>query len=326
MKIKSPPSLIIALLLAVISFYSCNQASETKTSRHRPVSSITFNSDTIKFEMVNKNWIMINGAINGIKANLIFDSGAGDNLYLDSSFARSSGLIDKKYYLDSGSVRAKRIKFIERQNNFRKRNIQLTIHRTNHTINNIDVFDIRRITLNNKADAMLGSSFLAKYIFEINYKKGYVVFHKPKFFKKPKNAMDIPIEYKGGFPYMNVSFRITDKVTLVKKTMIDLGCGGNSVDWGAIAVQDNNLLQYFPNKTPIAPDNRTMTRELITGFTVSAKSISLNNKIVIDTPKLKLYTSKSGITGIGNILMGSYILSRLGDVYFDLPGQMLYIK
>lgn len=322
MKFKKQCSLVL-LVSGMIFSFSCTHTGEKKAALNKPKGILK--SDTIKY-FTYKTWIIIPGIVNKVKVRLLFDTGAGGDICLDSALVRTAGWIDKKYYPDSGSARDKRIKAINGMNEFMAKNFNITVGQLNYTSSFPTVFNIRRIT-DNRADGIIGLAFIKNYILEINYEKRFVVFHKPDFFTKPLDAIKIPVEYKGaGFLFTHMNFKINDKLSLDKKVVIDLGYSPRNIGWGTYAVNSNNLLKNIVNKTAYKPvRNKTMTGELLTGYTAAIKAISLDNKIMIDTPKLLLHTSTSGVSSNNIICVGNYIFSRYKRVYFDMNGRMLYI-
>ncbi|RZJ63098.1 MAG: hypothetical protein EOO47_28910 [Flavobacterium sp.] len=169
--------------------------------------------------------------------------------------------------------------------------------------------------------------FLKKYLIEIDYRSNKLILHKAKLYK-----YNVPLDTLRIIPH--------DKQRIVFKTVvafdpgqglppfneeciIDLGAGGNSVYLSTRLVNKHKLLN-MKSLIPLATPTKVYTREIVTGFSTQFRFLKIGN-FNIDTPSIRLITSKKGMSASVSPMLGSYIFKRFGRIFIDFQNDAIYV-
>lgn len=315
-------------LLLVLALFSCGESESKKKELIEPLLSEAAEPDipenAVRFTVLNNHFYVEAVIQDSIPATLILDTGSVNGLDLDSAFVRKSGLIAPEYYEGDQKTFAGRAKYIRGLNSLQDKALLFKLNHLTDTLSLTNAWDLQRVLKHNKADGILGMTFMENFIMEINYEKGYFVFHEPNQFTQPANTEAVPINYEKGGLFMEVEYHVTDDYKVKEETRIDIGYGSDDIGFCSYAARRLNLLERVKDKVPGENWGSSQTREEATGFTGKMKSITMGG-LVIDSPEVRLYTSKRGITAANQILLGNYILSRYKRVIFDFGNNNIYI-
>jgi len=293
-----------------------SQPNKEETIKSNQDTTYTYSGDTLAFKLIGNHIISDVTIMDSLKVKAIFDTGAFQ-MNVDSTFAKEHNLIKGNLTKPGSRERIEYIKSLSKLGS-RKSSIQL-----NGIFDSIpaSIMNLHKI-IGDKAQVLIGQEFMNKYAMEVNYKKGYIVFHKDKIIKSPR-MISIPLQKGVGFYSMNADFNITKSYHIQVKCFFDLGFGPNGIGYGGGAVSKYKLLDSV---------NRISEPKSKIGF-MGKKSIDYTgvihsadiNGVKINTPLVYLMTGESWGNNSTSGFIGNYFFSQFTSVIYDFPNKIIYI-
>lgn len=283
-------------------------------------------NDTIPFTIVG-NHIILDAIIqDSVKARLVYDTGAGLSLYLDSTF-----LINHNWFKSNADANARDHSItysrwlFDEQLKFHRKGLKFSIGKISDTSFKTGVYDLKNI-IRDEVDGIVGKGFMSKYVVEINYSKHYLVLHKPKSFKAPIGSASLPVLFSPSDHILfEATYRLDNGTSFNYTSGFDLGTGGN-----VITFETNRLIKkydlYNQVKNPIHKKDTKGVNGNFKTVVGNIKSIEFAN-ITIDTPLIRIMSNDqlrhNPVREI--ILVGNYIFSRFGTIYIDYAQSKVYL-
>ena len=283
-------------------------------------------NDTIPFTIVG-NHITLDAIIqDSVKAKLVYDTGAGLSLYLDSTF-----LIKHNWFKSNADANARDHSItysrwlFDEQLSFRRKELKFSIGKISDTSFKTGFYDLKNI-IRDEVDGIVGKGFMSKYVVEINYSKHYLVLHKPKSFKAPIGSASLPVFFSPSDHILfEATYRLENGTSFNYTSGFDLGTGGN-----VITFETNRLIKKYDLTNQVQnPVHRKDTKGINGNFKTlvgNIKSIEFAN-ITIDTPLIRIMSNDqlkhNPVREI--ILVGNYIFSRFGTIYIDYAQSKVYL-
>lgn len=288
------------------------------------------NSDTVQFHN-ESNHIVLNSVIEGkVKARLIYDTGAGGNLYFDSTFTAKNNWF--KAEADSTQKVIKKLDFeteVKERNSLRERKLAIKLGNVQDSLDYTSVMNIQKI-IKDRADGIIGNSFMSKYLVEIDYVNENLVLHKLGKFTDHAKYITIPMQYdkKSLFIYVNVDYQLDNGKNFIHSAIVDLGVGGDQ-----IVIASNNIISKFDLKNQMQNVSVDTTGSQLLNYRYnkkylgSIKAIKIGNVALIHRPNVKLFTKEDTKrkNPIGYMLIGNYIFKKFGRIVIDYQNNKIYI-
>lgn len=267
----------ILLALALLSCRESEGKKEEPPSEppYLEVAAPAIPENAVRFSIFESHFYVEAVIQDSIPATLILDTGSGNGLDLDSAFVRKNGLIASEYYNADLKTRAGRVQWIRGLNSLSGRTVPFRLNNILDSLSDTNAWDVQRLLTHSKADGVLGMIFMENFVMEINYEKGYFVFHKPDGFKPPTNTEAVPIDYDNGGLFMEVEYHVSDDYILKEKTRIDIGYGPQDIGFCSYAARRLNLLEHVKEKIPAASWVGSQSGEVASSFTGRIKSLSM---------------------------------------------------
>jgi hypothetical protein len=297
--------LLLSTFLAVLS---CNHVG-TAPYALKESTQLKVATDTLTYQNFNgNNWVIIECMVNGKNARLVIDNGTKDGLYLDKQFALVNQLISK----DSAVADIINLKDVE-----------VLIGAARERVSQCTVFDLRPTT-GNTVDGLLGISFLENYFLEVNYKKNYLIFHRPDSFKVPEkwSALKLNRAARGTGRFASMEVYLPNGKKIVEAAQLDLGLGSSPLFFPGSIVRKYHLNSLIKG-VELKDLGKFVTGEEVQGYVYVLDSLRLNN-VLFKSVSSEFTVSKQGMSSDVRILFGNGLLKTLGTVLFDFKSDVLY--
>lgn len=286
--------------------------------------------DTLYFSF-NNNHIILNSIIEGrIKARLIYDTGAGGNLYFDSAFTvKSNWFKPSSEHVQDTLKKMSWGEYANQKYLFSKRKLLFQLGGIRDTLPYTVITNLFKV-IKGKADGIIGNNFMSKYVVEINYEKNYIVLHDPPKFRPTSEYSIIPIVFgtKTKLATLELTFYLANGKQFTRTCLFDSGVGKNE-----IALANNKIIEQFDlfnqlqNGVTEIKDFTTMHTNYRETSVGQLKSVRIGNNLFIDTPKVRLLFDKSLGQEYANLntLVGNYIFKKFGRIVIDYQNDKIYI-
>ncbi|MES2416771.1 MAG: hypothetical protein V4541_01220 [Bacteroidota bacterium] len=316
------------MLVLILFFFACRR----KAAKTKELLPVQVQNDTLHYQTYgNGNHIVLNSIIqDSIKTRLIYDTGAGANLVLDSAFT-----VKQNWFKPIGAALQDTLKdmgfgpYADQRNLLSARKIDMQLGKIRDSLPHTEVANLRKI-IKNEADGIIGNDFMSRYVVEINYINKFLVLHRPEDFRDGGKYDTIPVKYGGKYGKyisMDVTYYLTNGKHFSQTVLLDLGVGKNY-----LIIANNYLINKFDLQNQI--QHPEIREKLVTIFrtgsrtiTGNIKSVTIGKSITIDTPKIGLLVNddpKKRNTN-GYMLVGNYIFKRFGKIFIDYQQNKIYV-
>ncbi len=279
-------------------------------------------SVTIPFKYEN-GFIIIEAKLNEKKSlKLIFDTGAQYLLLFNKTEMDELGLKYNRRYPLVGSDMSEPI--FAHLSLGAKLNIGRKIidQHNNVLVLEKDYFQLNEF-IGLKVDGIIGAGIFKNLVFEVNYRKKRIRFHRPSHFKPPrKKYQTLALEVKRGKPYLQTKVTMPNDTVIATKLLLDTGAAlslllHTNADEklkrpkkfikGKLALGLGGFLRGYQAKVSKIEFSSFQFDDLVTNFQ--------DYNTALDTSFLN---NRHGI-------IGNDLLSRFTAI-FDYPNQKLYLK
>jgi len=265
-----------------------------------------------------RNHIYLNGIINNIRGNFIFDTGA-DYLYLDSAFYRKGNFsFDSVAYgiLPGAGNTPQKTKVILNP-------VSVSFHDNRYDSRITPIISLKTI-LGDYADGIIGSEYFMKGALEISYSEKYIRIRNEINSEIRDNYKAVPFLKTDGRIFVPLTLEINSSFSLTGKFILDLGSAGSITLTSPAAIKHSlnskitKKIRLYRKYGGIGGDSEecvfTANSATIGGYTLRhfEASYSLDKYGALASDK---YTG----------LIGNDILDRF-DLVIDFRNNCLYIK
>lgn len=261
--------------------------------------------------------ILVEAKINGkYTANLILDSGA-DELLLDEEYFRKAGIVasrTQRAQLPGAGGEAKAITVVLDR-------MEVKFDTITFIPRYVPLMDLHSI-VGEKADGVIGISFLRDYLTEIDFDNEKLRLYKNR--EIVNQFEKIELELANNRYYFPVTIQVDDKLQIEGKFQLDLGNGGTLVMNSPLA-EEHGLLQRVEKKIKYYNSSGGAGGR-VEGYKFRAKAVKVG-KFEIPSPSVDWATDTAGALAREdyNGLFGNQILERF-RVLVDFSNKALYLK
>jgi len=270
------------------------------------------------FPIIYRGHIYIEGGIDSLKGNFVFDTGA-DNLYFDSLFYVRSSFkpekIVKAKLPGAGNTPQDVIVILD--------SLFFQFHDETYLTSIIPVLKLKPI-LGDFADGIIGSEYFMDKVLQINYEDSYARVFKSISTVDTANYSRIQLEYIDKRFFMPLELDINDSVKIEGRFLLDFGAGG-SISLTSSAALKFNLSDVIENKVKYFSKYGGVGGES-SSYAFKAKSLSVLD-YQLDSVAMDYSIDTAGALSSKKHfgLLGNEILDRF-DILLDFKANTLFIK
>jgi hypothetical protein len=311
---------LLALLISIAAVAGCQDNQECAPTRmEMPVSGYEFSKDltsaTVPFKLIN-NAIVVQLELNGKTLNLLLDTG----MPIEGAILYGSSKIDSANLSFSAKIPVGGMGGNAVQSDISMgATIMLPdLKLTNQMIIVMPNDPVLRLRFEN-IDGIIGFSFFANFVVEIDYEKQQIILTKPEAFDPVGKGQKIPIEIRDNRIFVKSQIELEDKTSIPAELVVDIG---NS---SALILNTKYRKELVPPKTFIPIYARGLNKKFdlkagrvssftIGDFTFTNVLSSFNDYAEIESPPWEKE---------GNL--GNEIFKRF-KVTFDILGKQIYLE
>jgi predicted aspartyl protease len=306
---------IFVLILSVVAFtIGC----DTKP-KQKPVADEEFVLPDGAIPILYDGLIYLEGMVEGVKGNFIFDTGA-HNLYLDSTWYADNSF-DKKR-LGKGSlppgagIHRQEVRLI-------LDTLEFIIQNHAYKTNIVPIFQLKSIC-GDLSDGIVGKECFRSHVMEINYTREYMKLHESIDSVNLADYQRIPLKRDDNRLYVPLSVEINDSLTIDGNFLLDTGAGVG-VSLTSVTAKKyrlNNILtrktEYFTTQGGVGGESKS--------FSFRAKRIKIGG-FQFDSVAMSYSVNRTGAMSSDKYagLLGNKILERF-DLIIDFINDDLYLK
>ncbi|MFO7844875.1 MAG: PDZ domain-containing protein [Bacteroidales bacterium] len=270
------------------------------------------------FPINYRGHIYIEGGIDGLKGNFVFDTGA-DNLYFDSLFYVRSSFkpekIVKAKLPGAGNTPQDVIVILD--------SLLFQFHDETYLTSIIPVLKLKPI-LGDFADGIIGSEYFMDKVLQINYEDSYARVFKSISTVDTANYSRIQLEFTDKRFFIPLELDINDTVKIEGRFLLDFGAGG-SISLTSSAASAFNLSDVIENKVKYFSKYGGIGGES-SSYAFRAKSLSvLDYQLDSATMDYSIDTAGALSSKKHFGLLGNEILDRF-DILLNFKTNTLFIK
>ncbi|MDR2472424.1 MAG: aspartyl protease family protein [Tannerella sp.] len=262
--------------------------------------------------------IYLEGMVEGVKGNFIFDTGA-HNLYLDSTWYADNSFDNNSFAkgsLPGTGIRRQEVRLIFDTLEFI---IQNHVYKTNI----VPIFQLKSIC-GDISDGIVGKECFRSHVMEINYTREYMKLHESIDSVNLADYQRIPLTRDDNRLYVPLSVEINDSLTIDGNFLLDTGAGIGVSLTSVMAKKYrlNNILtrktEYFTVQGGVGGESKS--------FSFRAKRIKIGG-FQFDDVTMGYSINRTGAMSSDKYagLLGNKILERF-DIIIDLINDDLYLK
>ena len=199
--------LSIVLLIGILSLISCKQKKENDIPKGA-------------FSIIYAGHLYINGEIDSIKGNFVFDTGAF-NLYFDSTFYANNGFDYAKTSIacvPGAGIRTQKVISIEDT-------VEFYFNKFHYKTTIVPILQLKPI-LGDFIDGILGMDYFNNRILEINYEKEYMKIFSNIDSVNLQGWSKIKLTKRDNKFYLPLEVVINDTISISGEYLLDFGSGG----------------------------------------------------------------------------------------------------
>lgn len=292
-------------LIAVLFFSNQNREKEYKIPKGA-------------FPIKYHGHLYIEGEINGIKGNYVFDTGAS-NLYIDSThYANNNFKHDNTFvaYLPGAGNSRQKVNVI-------KDPVEIIFGHNLYKTTTVPIFQLKPI-LGDIADGIIGINYFKNKILEINYEKEYMQIHSSIDSLDLRKWTKIKLTLKNNQLYLPAETVINDSIKISGNYILDLGSGGSVCLTSSIA-KKYNLNHNIKNKAAFFTKYGGVGGES-SNYDFFAQQLKIGN-FYFDNVLMNYSTDSAGALASERYLglLGNEIFEKF-HIIIDFINQDLYLK